>query len=72
MRVKTTLDRQFALTEVSMAVAAADQSGEPLNVVEQAEAILVKYPDCGFSLNKLCDEIQRFVFQVRQGPCKFG
>ena len=38
------LSRQFALTEISMIVASADHSGEPMNVIEQAEAILEEIP----------------------------
>ena len=65
------LSRQFALTEISMIVASADQSGEPMNVIEHAEAILKKYPDCGLSVDELCEEIQR-LSSSKSGDFKFA
>ena len=53
------LDRQFALTEISLRVATADRSSETFSVIDEANTVLAKYPRCGLTVDELCAEFHR-------------
>ena len=53
------LDRQFALTEISLRVATADRSSEAFSVLDEANAVLARYPRCGLTVDELCAEFHR-------------
>jgi hypothetical protein len=52
-------DRSLVLTEISLLIAPADQTGQPLNVAEQAALLAAKYPHSGLTVDDIHKEMQR-------------